>query len=275
MTTTGQPARALFAIAVGLATLVPTGSALGDLPLYCQRAAQMDPLEEILASPRPDPTAEILALHWSGGAAADSDLYAKIHADLQILRPLLEPGVEVVADRTRDPSSLLFAVDSESILVDMSEGNFSAWDCLNDRFEFANGSYWLGSGAGALRFEGLYDIQALRSLYLEVPGINLVTPNISNIPDSSCRFEGADGVPVYYIENIYHDIMVTYTVAIARVVMTDSPQVEIWYPTSPEPAWMSDYDACLQKTAGAATLFRDGFESGDFSGWSTVSGLSG
>ena len=267
-------AGALFAIPLGLATFASVSFAQGQ-PNYCQRAVQMDPLEEVLASPRPDPIAEILALHWSGGAAADSDLYAEIHADLEILRPLLEPGVEVTAHRSSLPSDLLFTVDQESILVDMSEGNFSAWNCLQERFDIATIDYWFGWGGGTLRFDGLYNIPALRSLYLEVPGLNLVSPNVTTRPDSSCVFEGTDGVPVYYIENIHHDMTSTYTLAAARVVMTDPPQVETWFPPSPEPVWMSEYDACLQKTAGAATLFRDGFESGDLSGWSDVSGLAG
>ena len=263
-----QPSAGRAALLGAVFAIACSGLAAAAVPPYCEEAERLDPPEEVLASPRPDEVAEMLALHWSAGAAADSDLYAKIHDDLEIIRTL-SPPVGVYAYLPASPSSLIFTAEDPQVVADMKSGLYTDWSCLNLKYEVDFATYWIDLSAGSLGFNGIYNAQRLVDLYAQLPRIDYVELNqfVSSV-HGSCRYEDLAGLPIYFLETVEFIFPASITLEVARVAMTDPPQVERWIPPATQPAWLVDYEDCKNRAAGEATLFRDGFESGGLAAWS-------
>ena len=190
----------VLTILVGLS--LAAASDLRAQPAACLAAAELVNTPDFEASPRPDETAELLALWYTDGLVADGALYWQIHTDLARAGQQF-PELDLwPAFRGREiPSDVLVEFVDEAARDAAANGENAAFNCLIELLGARSVRYifnWAG-----IEFHGLYDVPVVRSLFEMIPEVELTTPNmfLSNF-DTGC-FHSPDGFSrVYFLEEV-------------------------------------------------------------------------
>ena len=139
-------------------------------------------LADIQASPRPDSTAENLALMIGDGVAAEGALYQRLSADLAAIRAA-EPTL-ADADFYNiwwDPHDLLVGLTPEAHAA-LKAGAYHEWDCLNTWFGATLEHVFEYSPLAHLRFASLLHAYRVGPDYVALPGVTFAEPNVYGYP---------------------------------------------------------------------------------------------
>ena len=195
--------RALLISLVSL--LIPAVSAItpaqGQTQL-CDEASALDPVAEVEASPRDNESAEMLALWFSRGAAADTGTYDTITADLARIA-LEHPEIAELPVYFMTDRSGLFVSFVDEATRDVAEaGGNPDFNCLNVIFD-QDTAYWYNilPRVVFLGFDGNYRIEELLELYSRVPGVEFTELNGSTLlGDAGCFYQSDNGKRTYFFE---------------------------------------------------------------------------
>jgi len=133
-------------------------------------------------TPRENEEAELIALCLSGQLVAPDDLYERVLADLTSIRGIFGDSLPSITQITFwphwVPGCLLMGFD-DSIVVKIRQGEYHAWDELNEQYgiESIDTSMIFVMGFVRLNFTGRLHPRRLQELYAVLPGIWSVSPN--------------------------------------------------------------------------------------------------
>ena len=138
------------------------------------RACGRGTIAEIAATPRPNEEAETLALLLGPGITADPEIYARLDAELALIRTLSPSLASVEFRPGLDPSGLGLGLTPEAHAAAQA-GQLKEWDCLN--------AWYHGEVTriapypwADVRFEGRFHTARIAADYLALPGVVLVEP---------------------------------------------------------------------------------------------------
>jgi sugar lactone lactonase YvrE len=131
-------------------------------------------VEELALSPRPDTNLEQLALSLEpGNVIASQAAYDRVVADVAAIRALVPDRADIGYLAPDDGKTVylgLSDVAAQSILA----GEYSAWDCLNERYGASLGEpneAFFGSSSMLITLRGIYDISLVAERYAALPGV--------------------------------------------------------------------------------------------------------
>jgi hypothetical protein len=132
---------------------------------------------DIGATPRSDPNLELLALRIDRGrVTADEETYTRVVADIAAVREAKPQIASVTYFPVMDGRELLVYPNEQTTKL-IRDGNYSAWDCLNDFYRLQRMELGADDKYFVLSLKGLYDLNLVSQLYTELPGIMDVEPN--------------------------------------------------------------------------------------------------
>ncbi|MCP4655700.1 MAG: hypothetical protein GY856_09805 [bacterium] len=164
-------------LATIVSLLVPAVTlADGGEPPMCGDIPLLGTAEEISATPRENPDAELLALLMGGGLTANQAVYERVLADTDAIRALFPAVSHITSVWDVDPHSILLSVDGPTKAAILA-GTYTAWDCLNDWYGFELESVFQFSDVAILGTAGVFDVPAISPQYVQLPGILWAGPN--------------------------------------------------------------------------------------------------
>lgn len=179
----GAQARALqlsAAMRSTILTFILLSSACLDAGLSAPSDACPTPLgaaADIAATPRSDPNLELLALSIDRGrVTAKEETYSRVVADVAAMREA-EPQIASVKYLPPTGGRELLVYPDEQTMELIKDGNYSAWDCLNDFYRLQHMELGADEKYFVLSLKGMYDLELLSQLYKELPGMMEVHPN--------------------------------------------------------------------------------------------------
>lgn len=182
--------------------LVPAADLRAQLDV-CQAATDLANTSDFNASPRPDETAELLALWYADGLVADGELYWQIHTDLTRAGQQF-PQLDLwPVHRGREiPKDVFVKFVDEAARDAAANGENAAFNCLIELLGARSVRYifnWAN-----IEFHSRYNLSVVRSLFEMLPEIDLTDTNsyINAYFDTGC-FHSPDGFSrVYFLEEV-------------------------------------------------------------------------
>lgn len=176
----GTPSTAGSDDAAGASGAMAGGGSAGMSDVPCTPLATADQLE---ATPRADENLELLAVVTGSSVTANQTTYERVVRDVANIRALApevaqisyfssEVGTGRTINLTMEPSALSAVAD----------GEYHAWDCLNQVYELTDEPAMLGTDVIQLTFEGLYDTRLIAEQYLDLPGVLSAGPTLLDPP---------------------------------------------------------------------------------------------
>jgi hypothetical protein len=231
---------------VGL--VVTTPSLLNAQPAACLAAADFVNSVDFEASPRADESAELMALWYSDGLVAKGPLYYRIQADLDHAAQQL-PALDFwpVWRGKAIPDDLLIRFVDVAAREAAELGLNESFNCLTELLDVSYVSFQsIGPGA-SIKFDGLYDIPIVRSLFEMIPEISTTFPNSSfAYLDTGC-FHSPDGFSrVYFLEEVvaFYPAFGTGNVERIEVAANGTLSYEE-YDDRYDAPWQTELEACL------------------------------
>jgi hypothetical protein len=132
--------------------------------------------DEIASTPREDANLELLALSLDeGNVVATDETYERVIADVAGMRAL-EPGLADIDYWPGNDGKTMILIPTEIARQSMQDGDYSAWDCLND-FYGLESPPTMSSSLVIVTLDGMYSLDVLASVYGELPGVERAEPN--------------------------------------------------------------------------------------------------
>jgi hypothetical protein len=137
---------------------------------------------ELAATPRADVNLELLALKLSPGKiVADQATYDRVVRDVGAIRAMHPELARIPFTSFNDGRRLELTVPIETGLQ-MQDGTYHAWDCLNDTFGATLPAEYIRVGAADeeyvwLTLKGIYANALLAAEYARLPGVTSTTGN--------------------------------------------------------------------------------------------------
>lgn len=211
---------------------------------------------DILASPRPDPHAEGLALVLGDGVAAEEALYQRLHVDLEAIRAADAELADSVFFNVwwGDSSGLLMLFDNAT-WPSVRNGTYRGWDCVNTWYRGTVTHLFVYVGRiAAVDLEGSVRPNHLLADYASLPGVTHVELDRPVFP--ACEWCGppygmcatsADGVTYdYFIDEMWEYPYMPRPVRYYRVAAPGAVPVLIgrWDRAEAPPPWKPSFDDC-------------------------------
>ena len=228
---------------------VAAPSLVAGQPAACLAAADLVGTPEFEASPRPDESAELLALSYTDGLVADDTLYNRIHQDLGLAN-LLFPDLDFwPVYRGAEPPAALHVEFVDETARDAAEnGDNEAFNCLTELLDVSAVRYFQFTPVARVAFAGLYDFPTASSLFELIPEIVTTRPAAPYWVafDTGC-FHSPDGVSrVYFLEELLAFYPDAFTGNVERIEFGSdgAASVEEYDHRSNAP-WQAELEACL------------------------------
>ena len=125
--------------------------------------------EEVLRTPRADTNLELLALALSGGVVADQAIYERLLRDVTAIRSMETRLKSVRYLPPHDGKTMLVHL-SETASALFAEGKYDYWDCVNRHYGLES-TQMVEPGYVKVRLKGIYDLNAVASVYARLPGV--------------------------------------------------------------------------------------------------------
>jgi hypothetical protein len=172
----------------------PSGPITGPCP------EPIGTLEELEQTPRADPNLEQLALELEpGNLTASQATYERVVADIAAIRALVPDRADIGYLAPHDGKTLYLGL-TELVAQSILAGEYSAWDCLNERYGASEGepNETFGNWSLLLALRGIYDVSRLAERYAELPGVTTAEANL-RIGDGSTLCAARDGARYQYV----------------------------------------------------------------------------
>lgn len=157
--------------------------------------------EELALTPRADTNLEQLALSLEpGNVTASQDTYDRVVADVAAIRALVPDRADIGYRAAHDGKTLYLGLTdlaAQSIAAD----EYSAWDCLNERYGASVGELNEGLGGNwslLIASRGIYNLSPLAERYAELPGVTTAEPNFA-VGDGPTLCVARDGGSYQYV----------------------------------------------------------------------------
>lgn len=154
----------------------PSGPITGPCP------EPIGSLEELALTPRADPNLEQLALALEPDhVAASQATYDRVVADVAAIRALVPDRADIGYRAAHDGKTLYLGLTdlaAQSIVA----GDYSAWDCLNERYGASVGELNEGLGGNwslLIALRGIYNLSPLAERYAELPEVTTAEANFA------------------------------------------------------------------------------------------------
>ncbi len=188
-------------VLIMLGLCVTTQSPLAAQSAVCAAAAELVNATEPADSPRPDESAELLALWYADGLIADGALYDRIRLDLAQAAHHF-PDLDLWRVERRQHPGLGPSVTFVDVAAKehAQQGLNEGFNCLIDLLE-ARDVFFGPLRSVYVRFDSYYEPAQTSSLFGEVEDVLAAGPNFfSGVVDTGC-FHSPDGVSrVYFLE---------------------------------------------------------------------------
>jgi hypothetical protein len=173
----------------------PSGPITGPCP------EPIGSLEELALTPRADPNLEQLALSLEPGTVTASQAtYDRVVADVAAIRAL-EPDRADIGYRAAHDGKTLYLGLTDVAAQSLLAGEYSAWDCLNERYGASVGEpneSLFGGWSLLLTLRGIYDLSRIAERYAALPGVTGAGPN-SAVGDGPTLCAARDGGRYEYV----------------------------------------------------------------------------
>jgi hypothetical protein len=100
---------------------------------YCGDLESIAPSSAVAASPRTETGLEQLTLALDDSAVASQTSYEQVVQDVETIKAQF-PAVADISYQPRESTGIFIEVVSKAVTTQMSDGNYTAWDCLNEHF---------------------------------------------------------------------------------------------------------------------------------------------
>lgn len=213
---------------------------------------------EIAATPRADENLELLAVALSPGVTAEQEIYDRMVRDVTAIRalPPVVDGVsltEVPFLATHTGRTLLLTPDGLATYQAMENGDYRAWDCLNDWYGFEGADFEAAFPAELpwvrVRLKGLYDLHRVAAEYAALPGVVSAQPEGIDYPavfylPSLCA--AIDGTTYRYFFDFPQGSALTFYFRASLTGAVKLVGVHNHQSLAPPPPWLQLRDACFE-----------------------------
>lgn len=244
-----EPRPLLLFLPVLVMLALATPADLFAQPAACLAAADLVNTPDFEASPRPDESAELLALWYADGLVADGDLYDPIHEDLeQAALQFPELDLWPAYRGTEIPDGVLVRFVDEAAQDGAESGENEAFNCLTELLDVSYVTFYSVITWAYVQFDGRYDISLARSLFELIPEIDLTEPNVSIVAyfDTGC-FYSPDGLSrVYFLEEVVIFFPAAGVGNVERIEFSADGAVSYEeFDHRSDAPWQSELEACL------------------------------
>lgn len=213
-------------------------------PDPCEDFVPLATAAELAATPRSNPSTELLAIELEPGLTARAGIFDRLDADLRAIWGA-SPAIDGIGYRApHDGRTLLVGMEAASLDA-VAAGTYDAWDCANEAYGLLRvqpGSSWV-----LLELEGTYDLDALAAEYAALPGVTYAEPNLRMGGGSSVCVD-RDGETWHYVFDVaWGDCQSGCTDHEYHHFSTEPDGTvtggESWYDhgITPPPAWLEDH----------------------------------
>ena len=174
----------------------PTGGAASNSFADCP--TPIGTADELARTPRADTNLELLALSLdTGQLTATQATYERVVADIDVIRGLA-PSLATLAFRPAHDGSSLRITFGEDATGALSDGAYTAWDCLLQAYRAEIGSVTdiVPTYAPTLYLGGIFDMPRLAQLFEQLPD---VTVDINATPGRRTLCATRDGEHYEYV----------------------------------------------------------------------------
>lgn len=171
--------------------------------------------------------------------------YDRVVADVGAIRALVPDRADIGYAAPHDGKTLYLGV-TELAAQSITAGEYSAWDCLNERYGASVGELNEGLGGNwslLVTLRGIYDLSRLVERYAELPGVTTAEPNFAlGDGPTLCAARDGDGYQ-YVVDRAGGDCPAGCTEHDARAFASEAAgQITVlgaWTSASgePAPAW--------------------------------------
>ncbi len=169
-----------------------------------------DPLQRIGSSPMENEEAELIALCLSGELVAPDGLYEQVMTDLAAIRTAFAETLGTAGQiefRTPWSTGVLMLGFDDSTVQQIRDGEYHAWDDLNDQLQATNvdTSHLDFIGCAVIVFNGRLHPYRLAEIYSQLPGLENTSPSFIRGDSPNVYSREIQGGMTYLFRNGWGD----------------------------------------------------------------------